>query len=831
MDTRRVDAVLGEAKRLARAAHAEMVTSEALALALLFDNWAAYVIKRAGFSTEKFMSILRERLIPGTLYFTSDEDLSLSLAVQRALDYAWSEARENKTGEVEPLDLLVSLLREQDSFVREEFFNLGGDVHALKGMIRGAREPGMRVKYSILRKRLEAISADLPRASVARMSLEEVTALMEATITTKLSAAEMKQVQAMVRERVKAEQNKAQRSVRARSSSASKPKNQPEPQDGAEEPKRLTQDMLEQARNAELERLIGREAELARLLTTLLKHKISNVILVGDAGVGKTTIVHGLAMNIAAGEVPKELRGVNMVSVDMSAMVAGTQYRGSFEERLLELSGEIEKLDRPIIVLDTVQQIFNSGKSSSADASEHFRRLLSSGKVRCVGTASYSDLKRLEQDEGLYSLFEIIDIAEPSRDEALEVVREVIPDYEHHHGQKFTDEALTAAVDLSITHVPQQRLPFKALNVLDTAAAAVNLSGRRKRLVEIGDVQDVVAKFARIPTIDVEDDERKRLAHLKSDLYATVFGQDSAIEEVTTAVIRSRAGLRRPNKPVGSFLFTGPTGVGKTELAKQLAATLGVPLIRYDMSEFSERQSAAKFIGSAPGYVGHEQGGHLIESILKSPNSVLLLDEIEKAASEIYDLLLQIMDNAALTDSRGRRADFQNVILIMTSNVGAHALGTQGIGFGAGMNEGAADKIYEQTFKPEFRNRLDARVKFNALGPEQMGQIVSKFIDELALMLASKDVTLRVSDAAMAELARAGFDPLMGARPLSRLIQTQLSDRLGEELIFGAFSERGGTARVDYDADKGDFTFRFRRKPRPKAAKSADADKAADSDK
>ena len=569
------------------------------------------------------------------------------------------------------------------------------------------------------------------------------------------------------------------------------------------------------ARDGRIDPLIGRARELERMLQILSRRSKNNPLLVGDPGVGKTAIVEGLALRIEQGEVPTALEGASLYALDMGALVAGTRYRGDFEERLKAVMNALETVPGAILFIDEIHTVVGAGAVSGGtlDASNILKPALSGGTLRCIGATTYGEYKALEKDRAFSRRFQKIDIEEPSFADTLEIVRGIAPAYEAHHRVKFTPEALEAAVTLSQKYITDRKLPDKAIDVLDEAGAVQTL--RRKPRIQEGialekefepevltpvDIEAVVAKMARLPLGEVGVDDTSRLATLEADLKAVVFGQDKAVKEVADAVKLSRAGLRAENKPIGAYLFSGPTGVGKTELAKRLAETLGATFLRFDMSEYMEKHTISRLIGAPPGYVGFDQGGLLTDGVLQNPRAVVLLDEIEKAHPDVYNILLQVMDYAKLTDHNGKTVDFRGVVLVMTTNAGASDLAKPALGFGGGSRAGEELEAIKNLFTPEFRNRLDAIVPFAPLSSEVMTLVVGKFLRELEAQLFEKKVTLEVSPEALSWLARKGYDRTMGARPLARVIQDTLKKPLADELLFGRL-KGGGAVKVALEGD------------------------------
>ncbi len=570
----------------------------------------------------------------------------------------------------------------------------------------------------------------------------------------------------------------------------------------------FTVDLTAQAEAGNLDPLVGRDAEIERTLHILARRRKNNPLFVGETGVGKTAIAEGLALKIRAGEVPEDLAACEIFSLDLGSLLAGTRYRGDFEERFKALTTALAERESPILFIDEIHTILGAGSAQggTVDASNLLKPLLAAGSVRAMGSTTYAEFRHFERDRALSRRFQRVDIKEPSVAETVKILQGLAPKYEAHHGVRYTTGALKAAADLSSRYIQDRFLPDKAIDVMDEVGAAQRLrpADKRRKTVSVREIEAVVARMAQIPVSQTSTSDRARLERLGEDLREVVFGQDAAIETVVQAVRRTRAGLGGRNRPIGSFLFTGPTGVGKTELAKQLAHTLGVPFLRFDMSEYMEKHAVARLIGAPPGYVGYDQGGQLVEQIRNQPYAVLLLDEIEKAHPDLFSILLQVMDHATLTDNMGRSADFRHVTLIMTSNVGAREMNAQAIGFSGG-RKGDGKKSVEKLFSPEFRNRLDEIVQFRSLEPEVMGQIVDKFLREMEAQLKEKNVTLSLTEAARAWLAEKGFDPDFGARPLGRVMQTAISDRLADELLFGSLAKGG---HVEVDVGDGELVFR-----------------------
>lgn len=559
----------------------------------------------------------------------------------------------------------------------------------------------------------------------------------------------------------------------------------------------------QRAARGELETLIGRQQELYRTIQVLARRRKNNPLLVGDAGVGKTAIVEGLAQRIHTGDVPDLLKNAIVWSLDLGALVAGTKYRGDFENRIKAVIKSLEAQPGSILFLDEMHTLMGAGSTSGTtlDAANLLKPALSSGRLRCIGATTFEDYRQhVERDRALARRFQKIEIAEPSVDDALAIVRGLVAKYEEYHGVVYAKEALEAAVHLAERHISDRKLPDKAIDVMDEAGADTRLEHGQGNTVDVSRVESVIARIAQIPARSVNRDDRASLLHLEADLNKVVFGQERAISELSDAVKLSRAGLRPPEKPIGSFLFTGPTGVGKTEVARQLAKTLGIQLLRFDMSEYMERHTVSRLVGAPPGYVGYDRGGLLTEAVAKSPHAVLLLDEIEKAHPDVFNLLLQIMDHGTLTDTNGKKSDFRNIILIMTSNVGAADLARALVGFGARDKRGNDDVAFKNTFSPEFRNRLDARIAFEPLSQTVMVRVVDKFVDELQAQLSERNVVLRLSHEAREALAIRGYDADFGARPLQRVLQDQVKRPLANLLLFGELAQ-GGEVTVEFAGD------------------------------
>ncbi len=576
--------------------------------------------------------------------------------------------------------------------------------------------------------------------------------------------------------------------------------------------KRFAQNLVEKARAGLIDPLIGRKEEIERTIQVLSRRRKNNPLFVGDPGVGKTALAEGLALKIAKGEVPDKFKDVEIYALDMGALVAGTKFRGDFEARLKGIINELKKKGpKAILFIDEIHTIIGAGATSGGtlDASNILKPVLASGEIRCIGSTTFEEYKNVfEKDRALSRRFQKIEIYEPSLEESVAILEGLKPYYEKFHNVKYTKSAIKAAVELTAKYLPERYLPDKAIDVIDESGAFYSLNG--KRFITKKEVEHIVAKMARIPPQKLEGSDREKLKNLEKELLEVIFGQDDAVKIVSQAIKRARAGLKEEDKPIGSFLFVGPTGVGKTELAKQLARILGVHFIRFDMSEYMEQHSVARLIGAPPGYIGFDQGGLLTDSIRKHPYCVLLLDEIEKAHPDLFNILLQVMDYATLTDNTGRKADFRNVIIIMTSNVGARDMTSSKIGFNKEKPKDIAHKgikAAERYFSPEFRNRLDAIVPFNPLSFELMEKIVDKYIKELNDQLRGKKVRVILKPKAREWLAKKGYDPDFGARPLARVIQRELKDKLVDEILFGSLS-KGGKVEVDVTSDNKELVFK-----------------------
>ncbi|MFO1249039.1 MAG: ATP-dependent Clp protease ATP-binding subunit ClpA [Alphaproteobacteria bacterium] len=569
----------------------------------------------------------------------------------------------------------------------------------------------------------------------------------------------------------------------------------------------------EKAKSGKVDPLIGRSAEVERTIQILCRRQKNNPLFVGDPGVGKTAIAEGLARKIIRGEVPEVLRGSIIYSLDMGSLIAGTRYRGDFEERLKTVVKELEGQKGAILFIDEIHTVIGAGATSGGamDASNLLKPALAAGTLRCIGSTTYKEYRQyFEKDRALVRRFQKIDVAEPTIEDSVKILMGIKSYFENYHKLRYTADAIKAAVELSAKYINDRKLPDKAIDVIDELGASQMLlpESRRKKVVSVKDVEDIIAKIARIPAKSVSKNDAEALKTLEADLGRVVYGQDAAIHALSSAIKLARAGLRQPEKPIGSYLFSGPTGVGKTEVAKQLAAVLGVEFLRFDMSEYMERHTVSRLIGAPPGYVGFDQGGLLTDGVDQHPHCVLLLDEIEKAHQDMFNILLQVMDHGRLTDHNGKKIDFRNVVLIMTTNAGASDAAKDAIGFGRGKREGEDEEAIKKLFTPEFRNRLDAIIPFAPLSRGTIDKVVEKFVLELEAQLADRDVTFDLTSDATRWLGEKGYDDAFGARPLARVIQDNIKKPLADEILFGKLKD-GGTVRVLLDREKDKLAFEF----------------------
>ncbi|MGM0593244.1 MAG: ATP-dependent Clp protease ATP-binding subunit ClpA [Pseudomonadota bacterium] len=573
----------------------------------------------------------------------------------------------------------------------------------------------------------------------------------------------------------------------------------------------------EMARRGKIDPLIGRKEEIERTIQVLCRRRKNNPLFVGEAGVGKTALAEGLAKRIVDAEVPEVLAESTVYSLDLGALLAGTKYRGDFEKRLKAVLAQLKREPGAVLFIDEIHTIIGAGAASGGamDASNLVKPVLASGELKCIGSTTYTEYRGIfEKDHALARRFQKIDVPEPTVEETMQILEGLKSRFEEHHGVKYTKPALREAAELAERYINDRHLPDKAIDVIDEAGARQRLlpPSKRKKTIGVREIEAVVAKIARIPPKSVSTSDKENLRHLERDLKLMIYGQDEAIEALSTAIKMSRSGLGQEQKPIGSFLFAGPTGVGKTEVTRQLARTMGIELIRFDMSEYMERHTVSRLIGAPPGYVGYDQGGLLTEAVNKHPHAVLLLDEIEKAHPEVFNLLLQVMDHGTLTDNNGRKADFRNVIIVMTTNLGADQLARRSIGFTEQDHSSDSMEVINKHFTPEFRNRLDATIQFRSLDASTIASVVDKFIMELETQLEEKGVSMEVDDEARTWLAEHGFEPAMGARPMARVIKEQIKKPLAEELLFGAL-EGGGRVRIGVRDGKLDFQFEGKREP------------------
>ncbi|MBC7911190.1 MAG: ATP-dependent Clp protease ATP-binding subunit ClpA [Pyrinomonadaceae bacterium] len=746
MITRELQATLGTALSEAVKRRHEYVTLEHLLLALLDDSTASNIIKHCGGDTAKVRAELEK-------YFTeylkplpefSDELPEHTAAFQRVLQYAVLQAQGAEQTEIDGGNILAALYQADQSHA----------VYLLK-------QQGIT--------RLDVLS--YISHGVSKISDEGE------------FAAEGSEFEA--------EEGEAQQ---ARDPLAA-----------------YTVNLNERAAEGHIDPLIGRAPEVLRTIQILCRRRKNNPIYVGESGVGKTAIAEGLALKIHLGDVPEVLLEAKVYALDMGAVLAGTKYRGQFEQRFKGVINALKKTPGAILFIDEIHTIVGAGAVSggSMDASNILKPALAGGELRCIGSTTYAEYKSaFERDRALARRFQKIEISEPSVEETVEILNGLKIYYEEHHGVKYSVEALRAAAELAAKHIHDRFLPDKAIDVMDEAGAALKLlpPDERPETIEARDVETIVARMAKVPPKTVTSSEKPRLRDLESALGAVIYGQAQAITQVVKAIKLSRSGLGHPDKPVGSFLFSGPTGVGKTELAKQLSVALGVEFLRFDMSEYAESHTVSRLIGAPPGYVGFDQGGLLTDAVTKTPYAVLVLDEIEKAHPNLFNILLQVMDHATLTDNNGKKADFRNVILIMTTNAGARELSAGGIGFQSSEGKGVGRGAIERTFSPEFRNRLDAWIAFESLGSESIERVVDKFIKELNRQLIEKSITVKLTESARAWLAHKGFDRLYGARPMARLIQQKIKEPLAEELLFGSLQEN---SEVIVDEKDGELELNF----------------------
>ncbi len=732
---------VSEAERLGH----EYTGTEHLLFALLFDGETAKVLRHSGADLERLKERLGQYLESELDRLEDGDEPRLSLSAQRVLAMAGMHVQSAGKEEVDGADLLVALFSEEDSYAVTLLDEEGvSRLDVVSYLAHGVS----KLHPALLAPRARPGEGDDDEISFGGEDGED-----EADVG-----------------------------------------------EGDEVLAAFTQDLTELARQGDLDPLIGRGVEVQRTLHILQRRRKNNPIYVGDPGVGKTALVEGLARKIARGEVPAPFAEARVFRLDLGALLAGTRYRGDFENRLKAVLAALAELDRPILFVDEIHTLVGAGAAGGGtmDASNLLKPALADGKLRVIGATTWEEFRQtFERDQALARRFQKVEVNEPSEAETVRIFAGLQERYEEHHGVKYGKAAVKTAAALAGRYLRDRKLPDKAIDLLDEAGSAVALRGGKK--VGVADVEAVLAAMAQIPPRSVVGDDREQLQRLEGELKNVVFGQDEAIARLVSAIKVARAGLRDPQKPVGSFLLTGPTGVGKTEVAKQLAKVLGISFLRFDMSEYMERHTVSRLVGAPPGYVGYDRGGLLTEAVSKNPHAVLLLDEIEKAHEDVFNVLLQVMDHGTLTDTNGKPADFRHVILLMTSNVGAREMAQRGLGFGeeGGPRQAEGDKAYEKLFSPEFRNRLDARLTFNALSPTVMGKIVDRMMNELALQLLEKKVKLEVTPEARERLSQKGYDPSFGARPLARVIEESIKRPLTELLLFGPLAQGGGAAVVE----------------------------------
>ncbi len=749
--SRSLEQAIHRAIKLASDRHHEYATPEHLLLALIDDTDAAQVIKACNVDIEALRKTVQKYVDEEmmALVIEDGEDAKPTTGFQRIIQRAALNVQNSGREEVTGANVLVALFSEREShavyFLQEQnMTRLDATTYMSHGI---AKRPGMS------------------QQKAARGSEEE--------------------------------------------GEEGEPKNK----QGTEALEAYCVNLNEKAKAGRVDPLIGRLAEVERTIQILCRRQKNNPLFVGDPGVGKTAIAEGLARKIIKGEVPDVLKNSTIYSLDMGSLIAGTRYRGDFEERLKSVVKELEALKGAILFIDEIHTVIGAGATSGGamDASNLLKPALQAGTLRCMGSTTYKEYRQyFEKDRALVRRFQKIDVVEPTLPDTIKIMMGIKPYYEEFHKIRYTSEAIKAAVELSAKYINDRKLPDKAIDVIDETGAAQMLlpESRRKKVIGVKEVEEVIATMARIPPKSVSKDDTEALRTLEADLKQAVFGQDKALHALASAIKLARAGLRAPEKPIGSYLFSGPTGVGKTEAAKQLAKTLGVELLRFDMSEYMERHTVSRLIGAPPGYVGFDQGGLLTDGVDQHPHCVLLLDEVEKAHPDLFNILLQVMDHGKLTDHNGKKIDFRNVVLIMTTNAGASDAAKESIGFGRGKRDGEDEEAIKRLFTPEFRNRLDATITFAALTRETIDHVVEKFVLELEAQLTDRDVTFDLTPEATRWLGEKGYDDAFGARPLARVIQEHLKKPLADEILFGKLKD-GGTVRVLLDREKDALAFEF----------------------
>ena len=748
--SRSLEQALHHAIKLASDRHHEYATLEHLLLALMDDTDASQVMKACNVDMDVLRKSVQKYIDEdlSTLVMDESEEAKPTTGFQRVVQRAVLHVQNSGRDEVTGANVLVALFTEREShavyFLQEQNMNRLDAVSYISHGI--AKRPGM----------------SQPKQVRGTEEEEEV----------------------------------------------EKPSKQ-----GTEALEAYCVNLNEKAKSGKVDPLIGRGPEVERTIQILCRRQKNNPLFVGDPGVGKTAIAEGLARKIIRGEVPEVLRSSTIYSLDMGSLIAGTRYRGDFEERLKTVVKELENLKGAILFIDEIHTVIGAGATSGGamDASNLLKPALAAGTLRCIGSTTYKEYRQyFEKDRALVRRFQKIDVSEPTVEDSIKILMGIKSYFENYHKLRYTADAIKAAVELSAKYINDRKLPDKAIDVIDELGASQMLlpESRRKKVVGVKDVEEVVAKIARIPSKSVSKNDAEALRTLEADLGRVVYGQDAAIHALASAIKLARAGLRQPEKPIGSYLFSGPTGVGKTEVAKQLASIMGVEFLRFDMSEYMERHTVSRLIGAPPGYVGFDQGGLLTDGIDQHPHCVLLLDEIEKAHGDLFNILLQVMDHGKLTDHNGKKIDFRNVVLIMTTNAGASDAAKEAIGFGRGKREGEDEEAIKKLFTPEFRNRLDATIAFAPLSRATIDKVVEKFVLELEAQLADRDVTFDLTAEATRWLGEKGYDDAFGARPLARVIQDNIKKPLADEILFGKLKE-GGTVRVLLDREKDKLAFEF----------------------